>query len=239
MALVSGAARLRYENLSLGSLSFGSGCIDVLSFLGLGEVFTSAMTGNAALLAIAIGQGRILAASRSVCSLLGFTVGVVLAALLYAPWSAQQNGRRSLTRILLLESVFLGVCTALWAASAQPMHGAAVYAVIGLASLSMGIQAVGARSINSSGISTIVFTTGLIHIVMSATGRIAGRGAVIKVPSDHGHLLAFAAYGCGAVAAAVVMPHYLELLIWIPMTAVLVALACSVLTDRLEEVRTA
>src|SRR5262249_51568630 len=196
MSRVSETARLRYENLSLGSLSFGSGCIDVLSFLGLGDVFTSAMTGNTALLAIAIGQGRILAASRSVCSLLGFTIGVMLAALLYAPWSVQSNDRRSLTRILLLELVFLGGCSALWAANPQPMDGGAVYAIIALASLSMGIQAVGARSINSSGISTIVFTSGLIHIVMSATGRVAGRGSVMKAPSDHGHLLAFAAYGC-------------------------------------------
>jgi uncharacterized membrane protein YoaK (UPF0700 family) len=227
-------ARLRYENLTLGSLSFASGCIDVLSFLGLGEVFTSAMTGNTALLAIAIGQGRVLAASRSVCSLLGFSVGVMLAALLYAPWSARPNPRRSLTRILLLETAFLGACTALWAAGPQSLQGAAVYAVIGLASLSMGIQAVGARSINSSGISTIVFTSGLIHIVMSATGRIAARGAVMKAPSDHGHLLAFAAYGAGALVAAVVMPHYLALLVWIPVTAVLLALACSMRTDRLE-----
>jgi uncharacterized membrane protein YoaK (UPF0700 family) len=47
MARVSEAARLRFENLSLGSLSFG--CIGVLSFLGLGDVFMSAMTGNTAL----------------------------------------------------------------------------------------------------------------------------------------------------------------------------------------------
>src|SRR5262249_33095287 len=152
---------------------------DVLSFLGLGDVFTSAMTGNTALLAIAIGQGRLLAASRSGCSLLGFTVGVVLAALLYAPWRPQQ-APRARTRILLLELIFLGGYAVLWTGSARPMEGMAVYAVIVLASLSMGIQAVGARSINSSGISTIVFTTGLIHIVMSATGRIVGRGAVMK-----------------------------------------------------------
>ena len=234
MASVAEAARLRYENLSLASLSLGSGCIDVLSFLGLGDVFTSAMTGNTALLAIAIGQGRVLAASRSLCSLLGFTVGVVLAALLYAPWNAQPDGRRPLTRILLLELLFLSACTALWTASPQPMQGGAVYRVIALASLSMGIQAVAARSINSSGISTIVFTTGLIHIVMSATGRVAGRGVAMKAPSDHGHLLAFAAYGCGAVVAAVVISHYLKLLVWMPITAVVIALACSVLTNRLE-----
>jgi uncharacterized membrane protein YoaK (UPF0700 family) len=234
MNSIAEAARLRYENVSLASLSLGSGCIDVLSFLGLGDVFTSAMTGNTALLAIAIGQGRVLAASRALCSLLGFTAGVVLAALLYAPRNTQQDGRRPLTRILLLELLFLGACTALWIASPQPMQGGAVYEVIALASLSMGIQAVGARSINSSGISTIVFTTGLIHIVMSATSRLAGRGAAMKAPSDHGHLLAFAAYGCGAVVAAVAISHHLKLLVWMPITAVAIALACSVLTNRLE-----
>jgi uncharacterized membrane protein YoaK (UPF0700 family) len=202
----------------------------VLSFLGLGDVFTSAMTGNMALFAIAIGQGRVVAASRSVCSLLGFTTGVVLAALLYAPWNTKQNAVRSLTRILLLELVFLTACTALWAASPQHVQGGSVYAVIALASLSMGIQAVGARSINSSGISTIVFTSGLIHIVMSATGRLASRGAS-NAPSDHGHLLAFGAYGCGAVAAAMLSSDYLQLVILLPIVTVLTALACSVVMN--------
>jgi hypothetical protein len=48
------------DNLGLASLSLASGCTDVLSFLKLGNLFTSAMTGNSALLAVAIGGGQLL-----------------------------------------------------------------------------------------------------------------------------------------------------------------------------------
>jgi hypothetical protein len=140
----SGAPRAYCGSLGLASLSLASGCMDVLSFLKLGYVFTSAMTGNTALLAIAIGHGRLLAAFRSLCALLGFALGVVLATLLYAPWNAEQRARGALTRILLVELVFLGGCATLWSACVEPIPPTVLYAVIALAALSMGMQAVGA-----------------------------------------------------------------------------------------------
>ena len=45
-------------------MSFASGCMDILSYRRLGQVFTSAMTGNAALLGLGIGQGNLGAMSR-------------------------------------------------------------------------------------------------------------------------------------------------------------------------------
>ena len=63
------------DNLGLASLSLASGCTDVLSFLKLGNLFTSTMTGNTALLAVAIGGGQLFAALRSL------TVAAVVLAL--------------------------------------------------------------------------------------------------------------------------------------------------------------
>jgi hypothetical protein len=153
------AVRSRYEALGLASLSLASGSIDVLSFFTLGGVLTSAMTGNTALLAIAIGQGRLLPASRSLCALLGFTVGIVLATLLYARWNAQHGPRAAQVRILLLELVILGGCAILRDAGVDPLRAPHLYAVIVQFALSMGIQAVAARNINSFGINSIVFTS--------------------------------------------------------------------------------
>ena len=59
-----------YGNVCLASLSFASGCTDVLTFLKLGNVFTSAMTGNTALLAIEIGRSDMAGASRALMALL-------------------------------------------------------------------------------------------------------------------------------------------------------------------------
>ncbi|MGO9021439.1 MAG: DUF1275 family protein [Syntrophobacteraceae bacterium] len=108
-------------------LSFASGCTDVLSFLKIGYVFTSAMTGNAALLAIAIGRGQMLVASRCVTALFGFVLGVALGTVIYAPVDSEQNGRHRLRRLLLLETVFLGGCAALWSVSRDPVQGSALY----------------------------------------------------------------------------------------------------------------
>lgn len=234
MKLTSEARRFGYENLGLASLSLASGCTDVLSFLKLGDLFTSAMTGNTALLAIAIGRGQLLAASRSLCALLGFTLGVALATVIYAPWHAQQNARRGLKRLLLLELVFLGGCAALWSASPDPVQGGALYAVIVLSAFSMGIQAVGARSINSSGISTIVFTTGLIQIVTSAIGTLTRRAAGGPSPASNAHLGTFAAFGLGAVLSALLVSVCVKALIWLPVAAVSCALGFSVLAERLD-----
>jgi uncharacterized membrane protein YoaK (UPF0700 family) len=56
-------------------LAPGAGAMDALSFVALGQVFTAAMTGDTVLLGLAIGQGRILAAARSVAALGGFVAG--------------------------------------------------------------------------------------------------------------------------------------------------------------------
>src|SRR5438067_6842855 len=92
----------QYENFILVSLSLASGCMDVLSYLSLGDVFTSAMTGNTALLAIAIGHGSLLAASRSLCALVAFILGVVLATMLHAGQRVDEGPQRGVGRILLV-----------------------------------------------------------------------------------------------------------------------------------------
>jgi uncharacterized membrane protein YoaK (UPF0700 family) len=235
MNLASERSQIGYENLALGWLSLGAGCTDVLSFLKLGDLFTSAMTGNTALLAIAIGRGEMLVASRSLSALLGFTIGVALATIVCAPLRAQQNARRGLRRLLLLELAFLGGCAVLWSASPDPVQGGALYSVIVLSALSMGIQAVGARSVNASGISTIVFTSALISMVMSLTTTLASRTRPPASPaSTKAHLGTFVAYGGGAALAGLLVSHYLEALIWVPTAAVLLALGFSEIARKLE-----
>ena len=82
-------------------------------------------------------------------------------------------------------------------------------------------QAVGARSINSSGISTIVFTTGLINIVMSATETLSRRaGDAVESRAGGAHLGTFAAYGFGAGLVALLVSYYAKAAIWLPVAAV-------------------
>jgi uncharacterized membrane protein YoaK (UPF0700 family) len=224
------------DNLGLASLSLGCGCTDVLSFLELGNLFTSAMTGNTALLAVAICSGQLFAASLSLTALLGFGLGVALATAIEAAWPVlPPDPRRGLSRLLLVELFFLVGCAALWSASPRPILGGDLYTVILLSALSMGIQAVGARIINASGINTIVFTSVLVRIVMSVTDALVRRASGSASLAGIGpHLGTFAAYGCGALLAGALVAQHLAALIWVPVAAVVLALGLAELSRKLE-----
>ena len=161
-----------YGDLGLAFLSFASGCTDVLTFLKLGNVFTSAMTGNTALLAVEIGRGDLAGASRALMALLAFALGVALAAKMSAAWQPRPDAQRVFRRLLLFELLFLTACAMLWNARPDPVQGLAVYGIILLSAISMGIQAVAAGCIRS-GINTIVFTSVLVRIVACIAGALS------------------------------------------------------------------
>src|SRR5882724_1882805 len=212
--------------LGLALLSFASGATDVLAFIKLGHLFTSAMTGNTALLAIALGQGHVAAAGRSLTALLGFALGVALATIVNARRAQPSGPPFDPSRLLLLELLFLVSSTALWNASPEPIEGGALYVVVLLSALSMGIQAVAARTVNVSGISTIVFTSGVIRIVTAVTGAVAGSASsAASPPNMASELAAFLAYGCGALMVGVMASWQVWLVLWIPTAAVILALA--------------
>jgi len=219
--------RVGYRDLGLACLSLASGGTDVLTFLKLGDLFASAMTGNTALLAIAIGRGQMLAASRSLTALLGFILGAALATLTHAPIHTQVRSGPYLRRLLVIEIALLGVCAVLWRVGPDPIQGARLYAVILLFAVSMGIQGVGARRIHSADISTIVFTTLLISIVASLTRTVFQRaGAAASVAVSRASIGAFVTYCCGAALVGALVTRYFEWVLWMPVVAVLLALGC-------------
>jgi uncharacterized membrane protein YoaK (UPF0700 family) len=52
-------------------LTLAAASVDAISYLGLGHVFTAMMTGNTVLLGLALAQGEVLAALRSILALIG------------------------------------------------------------------------------------------------------------------------------------------------------------------------
>jgi uncharacterized membrane protein YoaK (UPF0700 family) len=221
--------------VSLLFLSGASGCTDVLSFLQFGDVFTSAMTGNTALLAVAIGRGHLLAAAHSLTALLGFALGVVLAQALRERGGAAPDPQRTLRRLLLVEIACLGGCAVLWSANRASVIGDVLSVVILLSAVSMGMQGVAARIIGYSGVSTIVFTSVLISIVISLTARRpVGSDPAAPPASLRPHLGTFAAYTLAAMLAGVLTRVGGELLVWLPMIAVVLALGASSLPPRPE-----
>jgi uncharacterized membrane protein YoaK (UPF0700 family) len=203
---------------TLACLAFASASSDVLAFLFFHQVFTSAMTGNTALLGLALGQGQAGAAAHSGAALGGFVLGIA------AGTVVEGEGKRpqALTLVLLLEALCLGLFAALWYGFVHPV-GALVYALVVLAALGMGLQIVAARQVNLPGIPTVVVTTTLTSVIVNVIAAVRRRQAM---PVDAWRQAAvFASYGAGAVAAGAAAAAHHGILVLLPVAAVLAALA--------------
>ncbi len=225
--------RLDVPDIGLALLALASGSTDVTSFLKLGTVFTSAMTGNTALLGIAIAHGSMVAALQSLSALLGFILGAATATAI-----CDLRGEKMpsvLRSLLLLETLCLGGFAATWTLVGHPVEDASLYGLIMASAAGMGIQSVAARKINSPGISTIVFTSTLTSIVMSVAGTVVRRSDRRALPFGTKRQIGiFLAYGFGSVLAGMLDWSGVGLIVWIPLAAVLGALACYELAWRLQ-----
>ena len=83
--------RLTPADLGLALLALASGSSDAVAFLTFGNVFTSAMTGNTALLGIAVSRGHLSDALLGLLALTGFIVGAATAAAVRAPGPAAER----------------------------------------------------------------------------------------------------------------------------------------------------
>ena len=228
MTRIGSWERISIIDLALTALALASGVTDVTAFLTLGDVFTSAMTGNTALLGIALTQGRVLSATHSFSALLGFTLGASLATAIYLPKTRNKVDDLSVIRPLLLVEIFcLGIFAVILTFIGRPVESVSLYGLILLSAIGMGVQGVAARQINSPGINTIVFTSTLINIVISLTGSLIHRSESDRVPfNTKRQIWIFLAYGFGAVVAGMLAGPGLRVLAWVPMVAVLAALGC-------------
>jgi uncharacterized membrane protein YoaK (UPF0700 family) len=210
---ISLAAR---DNTTLLLLAFASATTDIFAFLGLGRVFTSAMTGNAALLGVSLGQGRLAAASRAVAALLGFLVGAIGATLLgHLRWTG------AVKAALGFEVLCLALFAVIWLSLGERQE--ASYPLIVLSAIGMGAQSVGARRINLPALPTVVFTTTLTSICISVTEALLRRQ---PIPADAIRQMAtFLAYLIGAVLAGVLGAESLASIALLPLVAVTIALA--------------
>jgi uncharacterized membrane protein YoaK (UPF0700 family) len=199
LTAVDPQAASRRRGVALVLLSFAAGTMDALAFLALGGVFTSAMSGNTILLGLALGQGQLAAASRSLAAFAGYVLGVVGAAVtLRAPG---RNIRRTLAIELLLLAAFAGWWTARGGAKA-PFD---LYGLIILSALAMGLQGGIGRAMGVAGVPTIVITSTLTAIVGGVAERTLARQRPLASPAARQQVAAFAAYLIGAVIGGLAM----------------------------------
>jgi uncharacterized membrane protein YoaK (UPF0700 family) len=189
--------------LTLVALTFTTGLVDAVSFLGLGRVFTANMTGNVVLLGFGLAGIGGLPVLAPLVSLAGFASGATLAG--YALRRTGPVGPAALGGVLLAEGV-LAAFAAVIAASAD-VHAGTVVAgiVIALLAFAMGLRNAVVRKLAVPELSTTVLTmtvTGLASDGMTAGPGIHGR-----------RLAALAAMLTGAFAGALLVKSAL----WPPL----------------------
>ena len=218
-------------DLGLALLALASGSSDAVAFLTFGSVFTSAMTGNMALLGIAVSRGQLSDAFQGLSALTGFVVGAATAAAV-SEYRGDVSLVRGLRPLFALEAGYLACFALLWTTTRHPPEGTAVFALIVLSAAAMGIQSVAARKINAPGINTIVFTSTLVSIITSITGAVVHRARPLVGFAARRQIGIFFTYTIGVIVAGVLRRHELAWVALLPLVSVVGAFACCELDAR-------
>jgi uncharacterized membrane protein YoaK (UPF0700 family) len=217
-------------------LTWVAGLTDAISYLGLGHVFTAMMTGNTVLLGLALAQGEVSAAWRSILALAGFAAGVAVGALIVERDRSHGAWPPAVTRALAVEGVVLALFTATWQLTGGARRVGVVYLLILLSGCAMGVQAAAVRRLGVPGIATTYITGTLTNLVVDLVGWLrvsagaslgrTARNATAMAPSartwEHrvGLLAAvFLVYGLGAFVGGVLQDRASPLVAWLPPLA--------------------
>ena len=196
---------------------FTAGLVDVLSFAKLGAIFTSAMTGNLALLGFYAATGAVHSAIKSLSALAGFIVGCAVGTM----QSRRATDRSAVRRILGLETLAIVVCAIGSMQSSLSARSDFMQVEILLLAFAMGLQSiVGARLKQTN----VVFTTTLIKIVAAAIGSTREQSSAGERQRDTAVVIA---YLIGALTAgATIATHFTAALV-IPVLAIGAAFICA------------
>ena len=169
-----GARFLASQNALLLLLAGAAGCIDALSYLGLGQVFTANMTGNTVLLGVALCRARWWAVARSGAALVGFLTGVAVGAAVAERGREDVAWPRSVTAALALEFAALLVLAAGWAFAGETR--AVLYCLIFVSALAMGVQSAAVGRLGVSSVSTTYVTGTLTTFTRRSVDRLRPGG---------------------------------------------------------------
>lgn len=206
-------------------LTITAGSVDAISFMRLGKVFSSVMTGNLVLLGVAASSQDAGQAIHVAVAVGGYLVGTAVSARIVAGARGDRHRDAGVwpSNVSVAVAVEAGVLVAVlagWLATAgHPQHGSQLLLLSGT-SVAMGVQSAAVRAVELPGlISTTYLTSTLTSVVAGLVSRqdVPWRGAVMLVAL-------FAGAGAGAGLAVVAAPLALVL----PCVAVVAVLAVAV-----------
>ena len=201
------------DELHLGlmlALTFSTGIVDAVGYLGLDRVFTGNMTGNVVILGMALTGANGLPIVGPIIALVLFMAGAAIAGRTLRPVAAGWSGRSTLLftavgTVLLLAAVPMLALTH----PAEPVK----LTVTGALGLARGMQAGAARHIGVKDVTTVVVTSTIVGLAFDS--RIAGgkgqpwfrrAGAIVLIGAGAvvGALLLRVHIGAGMMTAAAI-----------------------------------
>lgn len=157
-------------------LTFGTGIVDAVGYLGLDRVFTGNMTGNVVILGMALVGGNGLPVLGPLIALAGFMLGAALGGRVLKgaehAWTRRTSSLLVLVGLLVLG---LGVTLLVLDDPSRPV----LLTVTGVLGGAMGLQAATARFIGIKDVTTVVVTstiTGLAADSVLGSGKGGGTG---------------------------------------------------------------
>ena len=197
-ALKRGVTSVRHPlTRALLALTFTTGLVDAVSYLGLGRVFTANMTGNVVLLGFGIAGSGGLPVLAPVLSLVAFVLGSGIGGVLVR--GAAERHPALVARALAIEVSLMAAAAIVAAAASVRTGDLAAYALIVALALAMGVRSTAVRRIGVPDLSTTVLTMTLAALASesSLVGG-SGKGSVRR-------LSAVVAMLVGAVAGALLL----------------------------------
>ena len=170
------ASRLRaveptqIRDFLLIGLTFASGSVDAIAFLGLNKVFSAFMTGNLVFLGIATAGANEPELDRVIPALVAFAIGVYAAVRIVRPTRGSSSWPRRVSIALCVTALAQAAFFGGWlATSGLPSRGVGD-ALIALSALAFGIQSTAVMSLDLKGVFTTAATATLILLVSDEAG---------------------------------------------------------------------
>nr|WP_231716074.1 YoaK family protein [Arthrobacter zhangbolii] len=176
------------------ALTFSTGVVDAVGYLGLDQVFTGNMTGNVVLLGMAFAGGTGLPVLRPVLALIFFMLGAALAGRMLRKGPQGWSSRTSVALIVVAAVITaLAVFTLLADVQGNEVLGGITTSSLATA---MGVQAATAKRLAVAEITTVVVTSTITGL--ASDSRLAGGNSRFWLR----RALAIALIMLGAVAGA-------------------------------------
>ena len=184
------------------ALTFSTGLIDAVGYLGLDRVFTGNMTGNVVILGMALTGANGLPIIGPIVALVLFMLGAGISGRTLRPVAAGWSGRSTI--LFLFVGIVLTAAAVPMLVLADPIEPVKL-AVTGALGLAMGMQAGAARHIGVKDVTTVVVTSTIVGLAFDSV--FAARSTGHPWPR---RVLAISLIGAGAAVGALLLQIHIS-----------------------------